>query len=169
MSDEDKIGQARQGLQSFLRQLSPRDRVGLTSFSTSTTGLVPIAPMVRNAAALRTRVSELVAGGDTALYDAAASAWNAVDALHDDRRINAVVILSDGADTASRASLDTVLARLRSRSSGERRQIRIFTIAYGKDAAGGVLAKIADSSGGKAYIGDPATIGKVYLQISSFF
>src|SRR5207244_1576664 len=119
MSDEDKIGQARRGLQSFLRQLSPRDRVGLTSFSTSSTELVPIAPMARNATALRTRVSELVAGGDTALYDAAASAWNAVDALRDDRRINAVVILSDGADTASQASLDAVLARLRSRSSGE--------------------------------------------------
>ena len=169
MGDEDKIGQARHGLQSFLRQLSPRDRVGLTTFSSSTTPLVPIAPMATNAPLLRARVSELVAGGDTALYDAAARSWSAVDALHDDQRINAVVILSDGADTASSSHLDETLARLGSRSKGEGRQIRIFTIAYGKDAVGGVLTQLAEASGGKAYSGDPATIEKVYLQISSFF
>jgi Ca-activated chloride channel family protein len=169
MADEDKIGQARQGLQAFLRQLSPRDRVGLTSFSSDQMPLVPIAPMRRNGPLLRTRVSELIAGGDTALYDAAASAWSQVDGLRDDERINAVVILSDGADTASVGSLEGLVSRLRSRANGEGRQIRVFTIAYGKDAAADVLAKIADSSGGKAYVGEPETIAKVYLEISSFF
>src|SRR5215208_94970 len=37
MGEEDKLGQAKKGLQLFLRQLSPRDRVGLTYFSATPT------------------------------------------------------------------------------------------------------------------------------------
>ena len=76
---------------------------------------------------------------------------------------------SSDLDTASGTALESVLDRLRSRASGEGRQIRIFTIAYGSDAKADVLAKLAEASGGKAYAGDPSTIEAVYLQISSFF
>ena len=169
MEDEDKIGQARLGLQAFLRQLSKRDRVGLMTFSTEPQTIVPIAPFAQNRDLLRARVSELIASGDTALYDATLRGWETVDALRDDERINAVVILSDGEDTAGNTKLDDVLARLRSRSRGEGRQIRIFTIAYGSDANLVVLEDIAAASGGKPYTGDPKTIEDVYLQISSFF
>jgi Ca-activated chloride channel family protein len=170
MNDEDKIGHARQGLQRFLREFSPRDRVGLTIFDSTTRAIVPIAPTATNGAALRSSVAGLVAQGSTALYDATAAGWNAVDALKDDTRINAVVILSDGADTASTGhELDGLLRQLRTRGNGEGRQVRIFTIAYGSDANGDVLDKIATASGGNSYSGDPKTIEKVYLQISSFF
>ena len=169
MNDEDKIGQARLGLQAFLHQLSGRDRVGLTTFDTSFRTIVSPGPFSRSRTLLQQRVSELVAGGSTALYDAALRGWEIVDDQHDDERINAVVILSDGADTASGTALESVLDRLRSRASGEGRQIRIFTIAYGSDAKADVLAKLAEASGGKAYAGDPSTIEAVYLQISSFF
>jgi Ca-activated chloride channel family protein len=169
MTDEDKIGQARTGLQMFLRQLSPRDRVGLMAFAFNANMLVPPAPFASNRVFLTRTVSELIADGDTALYDATLRGWQAVDALRDDSRINAVVVLSDGADTASGTRLEDVLAPLRARSTGERRQIRIFTIAYGSDANRDVLEKIASASGGKAYVGDPETIEEVYLQISSFF
>jgi Ca-activated chloride channel family protein len=169
MSDEDKIGQARLGLQAFLRELSKRDRVGLMTFSTEPQTIVPLAPFAQNRGLLRMRVSELVASGDTALYNATLRGWETVDALRDDERINAVVVLSDGEDTAGSTKLDDVLARLRARSRGEGRQIRIFTIAYGSDANVVVLEDIAAASGGKAYTGDPKTIEAVYLQISSFF
>jgi Ca-activated chloride channel family protein len=170
MNDQDKIGHARQGLLRFLREFSPRDRVGLTTFDAITHPLVPIAPMATNRPLLRTDVANLVAQGSTALYDATFIGWNAVDALNDDARINAVVVLSDGADTASaHHKLDDLLRRLQARGSGEGRQIRIFTIAYGSDANGDVLDKIAKASGGNSYSGDPKTIEKVYLQISSFF
>jgi Ca-activated chloride channel family protein len=169
MNDQDKIGHAREGLQRFLREFSPRDRVGLTTFASNPLSIVRIAPMATNARPLRRNVADLVAAGSTALYDATAAGWQTVDALHDDTRINAVVILSDGADTASGRQLNDVLAVLRARANGEGRQIRIFTIAYGSDANGDVLDKIAQASGGNSYSGDPKTIEKVYLQISSFF
>jgi Ca-activated chloride channel family protein len=169
MNDSEKIDQARVGLAAFLHQLSPRDRVGLTVFATSTTPLVPLAPFAQDRALLRARVHELVASGSTSLYDATSSAWSSIDALRDESRINAVVLLSDGADTSSNGNLESLLRTLRARTGSEGRQVRIFTIAYGKDASSDVLDKIAAASGGKAYTGDPKTISSVYLQISSFF
>ena len=169
MNDENKIGQARRGLLTFLDQLSPRDRVGLMTFSGMAQVIEPIDLFAENGAALRSHVSELFADGDTALYDATIAGWEIVDALNDDTRINAVVVLSDGADTASNIGLPSVSFTLNSRASGEGRQIRLFTIAYGKDATADVLEQIADASGGKAYSGAPETIGTVYLQISSYF
>ena len=170
MEDEDKLDQARRGLLTFLDQLSPKDRVGLTAFSGRTRELMPIAPFAGNGAALRSLVSELVADGDTALYDAALAGWETVDALADDTRINAVVLLSDGEDTASEnTELSVLTSKLRSRTRGEGRQIRVFSIAYGKDASLDVLEDISQASGGEAYESDPENIGEVYVQISSYF
>ena len=169
MNDDDKIGQARSGLQTFLRQLSPRDRVGLMTFSAQAEEIVPIGEFRRNRELVRTRVAELIPDGVTSLYDATEAGWQAVDRLADDTRINAVVVLSDGEDTASSRDLDEVLASLEERAQGEGRQIRVFTIAYGKDASEDVLEKLATASGGKAYVGDPETIETVYVQISSYF
>jgi Ca-activated chloride channel family protein len=59
--------------------------------------------------------------------------------------------------------------RLKARSQGEGRQIRLFTIAYGSDADGSVLTRIAEASGAEEFAGDPTEIDAVYLQISSFF
>jgi Ca-activated chloride channel homolog len=169
MNDEDKISHAREGLKTFLRELSPRDRVGLMTFDSEIRTIVPIARFAAVSGILRQRASELVADGGTALYDATSAGWTAVDELQDDERINAVVVLSDGADTESGLSKPSVLSTIRSRSEGEGRQIRIFSIAYGSDARLDVLEEIAAASGGKAYSGDPATIEAVYLQISSYF
>jgi len=169
MLEDDKIGQAKQGLQVFLRQFSPRDRVGLLTFSSDANVLVPIAPVARNRATLRARIGELIADGDTALYDASSAGWEAVDKLRDDSRINAVVVLSDGEDTASSSDLSDAVERFEARAKGEGRQIRVFTIAYGSSASKSVLEDMAKASGGKAYEGDPDNIEAVYLQISSFF
>jgi Ca-activated chloride channel homolog len=169
MNDENKIGQAREGLKTFLGQLSPRDRVGLTTFDSGIRTIVPLAPFSVVRPLLELRASELIANGGTRLYDATDFGWRAVDSLRDDDRINAVVILSDGADTESGLDQDGVLATIRARAEGEGRQIRIFTIAYGSDAEREVLDAIAHASGGKGYVGNPETIEAVYLQISSYF
>jgi Ca-activated chloride channel homolog len=131
--------------------------------------LLPVAPFAQNRARLGELVGELVADGDTALYDAVEQSWDRIEALGDDTRINAVVVLSDGEDTASARKLDAVLGKLRERSRGEGRQIRVLTIAYGSAANEDVLEDIARASGGNAYEGDPDDIAAVYLQISSFF
>ena len=84
MGEEDKLGQAKKGLQLFLRQLSPRDRVGLTYFSATPTDEVPIEEFKTNRPRLRSTVDALIADGETALYDATAQGLDNVEALDDD-------------------------------------------------------------------------------------
>ena len=92
-----------------------------------------------------------------------------IAALHDQTRINAVVVLTDGDDNESRLKASQVIASLRQRSEDQENTIRVFTIAYGSEANRSVLEQIAEASGGKGYTGDPTQIEGVYRQISSFF
>jgi Ca-activated chloride channel family protein len=169
MINDNKLEEAKRGLAAFLQQLSPRDRVGLIYFNGQVETGVPVQPFARDKAALSGTVKDLIPNGDTALYDATEEGVSAIEKLHDDSRINAIVVLSDGQDTASSLKLEGLLNRLQTSRGRESDRVRIFTIAYGSDAVSDVLEKIASAGGGKAYTGDPDEIEAVYLQISSFF
>jgi Ca-activated chloride channel family protein len=47
--------------------------------------------------------------------------------------------------------------------------IKLFTIAFGKDADKDILKRIAEATGGKQYDSDPKTINSVYSDIATFF
>jgi hypothetical protein len=72
-------------------------------------------------------------------------------------------------NNSSEMTFDDLQRQLAAHTGAEAEPIRVFTIAYGKGATADILDKIADSSGGKAFTGDTASIGDVYQQISSFF
>ena len=169
MNDESKLTRARQGLLVFLRQFSPRDRVGLIGFSERAYTIVPVGELRTNRAALRSAASTLTAAGGTAVYDATQQGVEWIASLRDSTRINAVVVLTDGEDNASRLSASALEALLRQRAENQERNIRVFTIAYGKGANKDVLEEIAAAAGGQAYEGDPDQIVEVYREISSFF
>ena len=169
MSEEDRLPQARRGLREFLRLMSPSDRVGLIRFSSDVRQLEPIRLFRRGRRALERHVGLLQPDGDTALYDATQRGVDAVRALRDRTRINAVVLLTDGMDTASRTSADAVIAPLEAHSETEGITVRVFTIAYGATANTSMLERIARSSRGKPFAGDPRQIQAVYRQIASFF
>ena len=78
-----------------------------------------------------------------------------------------MVVLSDGADRDSRTKLGELLERIR--FDGERRTVRVFTIAYGKDAKKDVLQQIAEATQGRAFDGKPENIRQVFRDISMFF
>jgi Ca-activated chloride channel homolog len=171
MSESNRLDNAKRGLDAFLEQLQPQDRVGLTIFSDQIQPLIPVGPYAQNKDRLFTTVKRLLAGGGTAIYDATANAFETVGRLAGrDDRINAVVVLTDGEDTDSSRTADEVAAELSSQGDRET-QVRVFTIAYSAGAAGAAetLAKLADASGGKAYTGDVDDIQSVYRSISSFF
>jgi Ca-activated chloride channel family protein len=169
MNDFSKLKHAKEGLQGFLNELSPRDRVGLTTFSDDVHRIVPLRPFAQNEKVLRATIRNLVADGATALYDATAAGVDEVAALNDTKRINAVVLLSDGQNTAGQMSMPDLVPRLQAHTGGESEPIRVFTIGYGKDAEPQVLGKIAESSDGQYSPGDTSTIESVYRSISSFF
>src|SRR3954447_1879413 len=169
MCEEDKIVQAKDGLRVFFRELSPRDRVGLSSFNTKVFNEAPIEPVATNLGRLRARVGGLLPDGETAVYDATNAGYEAVRALHDDSRINAVVVLTDGQDNQSHKSLGSLVSKLKAQSQSEQQVVRVFTIAYGQGAERDKLAQIAKASGGEEFSGDPDEIEAVYRTISSFF
>ncbi len=170
MTQENRLENAKQGLRAFISQVQPQDNVGLTIFSDRIQPLVPIAPVRGNRAELRRLVSNLVADGGTAIYDATAAGVEQVGKLADTSRINAVVLLTDGEDTDSTRSADQVVRELEAQGDSAKR-VRVFTIAYSAGAAGAAenLARIAGASGGKAYVGKTSDIESVYRSISSFF
>ena len=170
MVEENRLERAKEGLESFLREVSPNDRVGLTTFSDEIRPLVPIEPVRTNAPRLRENVNSLIADGGTAFFDAAAEGLEAVQGLRDRSRINAVVLLTDGEDTDSSKNLEQVVQQMEAQGDTENR-VRVFTIAYSAGAEGAeeALEQIAVASGGKAYSGDTEDIELVYRSISSFF
>ena len=80
------------------------------------------------------------------------------------------MLLTDGEDTDSSRSADQVVRELEAQGDSSKR-VRVFTIAYSAGAAGAAenLERIADASGGKAYVGKTSDIESVYRSISSFF
>ena len=169
MQDEDKLVHAKAGLLAFFRQVAPQDEIGLTKFSAKVTQLVAPAPFARNRAALTKAVSEIIPEDDTAVYDATVQAVDAIKARADSEHINAVVVLTDGADTTSSVSGQQVLDRLSQEGKAESNAVRVFTIAYGSDAKASELERFAAASGGKGFTASTADIEQVYRSISSFF
>jgi Ca-activated chloride channel family protein len=86
----------------------------------------------------------------------------------DPDHIRAIVVLSDGADTASQLTLNQVIGQVSNLSEGGT-GTKIFTIAFGDNADLDILERIAESTGGKLYEGDPDTIDEVYQEIATFF
>ena len=170
MVEENRLERAKQGLAAFLREVSPNDRVGLLSFNDEIQPLVPIAPVRENAPRLRQTIDTLIADGGTAFHDAAIRGLDQVQRMRDRERINAVVLLTDGEDTDSSATIDQAVQRMQAQGDTENR-VRVFTIAYSASAEGAEesLKRLAEASGGQAYSGDTDDIELVYRSISSFF
>jgi Ca-activated chloride channel homolog len=171
MAQESRLANAQRGLKVFLGQVSPQDRVGLTTFSDRITPLVPVAPFEQNRARLESTIGRLIADGGTSVFDAAAQGYETVrDLAGRQDRINAVVLLTDGEDTDSSRTVQDVVRELQGQGDSST-QVRVFTIAYSASAQGAAqaLQAIAAASGGQSYKGSTEDIESVYRSISSFF
>jgi Ca-activated chloride channel homolog len=170
MADENRLVRAKQGLEAFFEEVGKQDSVGLNIFSDRLQSLLPIAPFRDQERQMRETVSNLIADGGTAVYDATIDGFESVRAEATPERINAVVVLTDGEDTDSSASAEDAVQAVRAQGDSDD-QVRVFTIAYSAGAVGAAeaLAAIAEASGGQAYEGDTEDIEAVYRSISSFF
>lgn len=131
--------------------------VGLWAFSDAAAGRAAYTDVVPTTAlhpAGRARLGEGLAalrpGGDTALYSTTLAAVRAVQASWVQGRVNAVVVLSDGADTEKVMSVDHLVGTL----TAERQSahpVPVITIAFGPDADAGALAAISRATGGSTY------------------
>ena len=164
----DKIASARNSLVQFINLLDDRDRLQVILFSDRLITLTPLSPLGEKRDEVTRRVSGVVEEGDTRLYDVVQMAYEELETDGDPQHIRAIVVLSDGEDTASEMGLDDLVAQVSNLSEGGT-ATKVFTIAYGKNADRDVLERIAAPTGGKRYEGDPQTINEVYAEIATFF
>ena len=170
MNDENRLERAKQGLKVFFDQVGQQDSVGLTIFSDRIQPLIEVGPFSENEGRLRETVDNLIADGGTSIYDATIDGFEQVRGRASPDRITAVVLLTDGEDTDSAASVEDAVRTVRAQGDSDN-QVRVFTIAYSAGALGAAeaLEAIAEASGGQPYEGDTEDIESVYRSISSFF
>jgi Ca-activated chloride channel family protein len=179
---DTKLDLAKRAAVTALDQFKSDDLVGLRIFSTRIRGqeptdyvdLVPVNPLVSDREALVNKINDLSPTNGTPLYTAAGAAYDDVRASFDPARINAVLLLTDGQNEDPRNSdLDALIRKLRTGSEGAAgggSAVRLFTIAYGKDADLSVLKRMAEATNGAAYDAkDPTTIDQVFTAVVSNF
>lgn len=163
-----KITAVRASLQQFIDLLGDRDRLQVISFNSELVTLTPLTELGEKREDIQRRVSGIIEGGDTRLYDAVLMAYEELETHGNPDHIRAIVVLSDGQDTASFESLSTVLNTIGLQSeSGD--ATKVFSIAYGGDADEDILKDIAETTGGRQYYGDPDNINEIYESIATFF
>jgi Ca-activated chloride channel family protein len=161
----EKLALVKAGLNSFLLELLPEDRVGLVVFSSEALTVVEPAPLSENLIPLQTAINGMFARGQTALFDGLNLALDELKALPppEEPRIQAVVLLSDGADNASMLTLNGIAGE------NEEGGISIFPVAYGADADMTVLENIAEFSRTIVVAGDEGDIGQIFENLSRYF
>src|SRR5205814_2190283 len=123
-------------------------------------------------AVLATKSRDLVPTQGTPLYSVTGASYDLMRHTYDPARINAVVLLTDGKnEDPANADLTGLLSNLRAGSEGQSSQpVRVFTIAYGKDADLATLRRIAEATNAAAYdASNPNTIVQVFTNVVSNF
>ncbi len=177
---DTKLDLAKRAIVDALDQFEADDQVGLRIFSTGLGGspsgdwldLVPIGPRADNREALVRRVNDLVPTNGTPLYTATNDAYDDMVGDFDADRINAIVLLTDGRNEDERNNdLEGLLRHLRAQAEGETAEpVRVFAIAYGKDADLETLRRIAEATNASVYdASDPTTISKIFVSVISNF
>lgn len=187
-SMDDAIGDGRskldgaiQGASSTLGNFRSTDEIGVWAFTTELKskvgdGVTPVydfGPLEGNKEKVDGSIKDLAYSNrqGTPLYDAISTGYDYMLKKAETGRINAIVVLSDGQDTDSKTSLDSLLVKLNKKTEGsDNSPVRIFTIAYGEGADKDTLQKISSSTGGQMFDASDATkIDEVFQSVINNF
>ena len=168
MATDNKLMQAQDAMSLFLQKLiehnQEQNRVGLMSFAGTIQQYNTPVILEGQQAELTAQINALQPDGETALYDALIAAIQRLQA-NDENRIRAIIVLSDGKDNSSQASLNDLLAL----AALEANPPLIFPVAYGRDADQITLDTIAHAFKTKLYWSDPTGIEQLFLDLVSYF
>ncbi len=163
-----RLERTQEALTTFIDQMrGDRDQVGLIEFNSGVQRVEPLQPLDD---ARRTELKSIVAGlsarGNTALIDAVWDAYRFMLNEDDAEAINAIVVMTDGIENASRYSLRDLQQQLQ---NTEAEQIVIFTIGFGDNVDAQMLQDIAEIGGGQFRRADETDIEELYRIISTYF
>jgi Ca-activated chloride channel family protein len=175
-SGKTKLELAKSAATTALKQLAPRDMVGLWKFTTGLDTpdrihqeLVPIAPLAADRKQVTNAINNLIPEAGTPLYAAIRAASENLTGHATEDAINAVVVLTDGRNEYPADNDPDGLVRSLSDQAKEG-GVRVFSIAYGEDADLGTLKSISEASRAAAYDAtNPTTIDSVFTNVLSNF
>lgn len=168
MLEEGKLEQAKQAAALFIDNMEPTNRVGLAVFNETVTLRVPLDTVETNAFRVKAQIESLRADGGTALYDAIAESAALFEGSGEENRIRAIVLLSDGADTASSIPLADASNAITA-SRNDLNPLIVIPVAYGQNADIQALNSIARASATRIQSGGVENILGVLEIISSYF
>lgn len=177
-SMEHRLGLTRKAARTFVAQLRPGDIAQIVEFNDR---VQIVQPFTGDQAALAGSLDQITIGGLTSLYNAVYIALRSFEpppvSDADAWRRHVIVVLSDGEDTASLVSYDTLL------DAAKRSQTVIYTIGLALEPPAGdaperiqlflesprfVLRRLADETGGRILLADRADqLGSVYEEIAN--
>lgn len=165
----EKLDNVKVALKTFVDQIKSDDeRVGMIEFYSNVNELVKINALKYTRADLLGQIASLEAGGDTSLVDGVSAAYDRLQQLNDNSRINAIVVMTDGKENASSMSLSQLVSKMqKGNESGV--PVVVFAIAYGSDADMNNLQAIAGATNGQTYRGTVETIRGLYKILSTYF
>jgi len=162
----DRLDRAKGAATSFLKELGPLDRAAVLAFNETTSRILPFSTPPEESG----RVGKLGAGGQTALFDAVLVGLREL-ATHrsgEIERREAIVILSDGEDSASRNDFAEVHRELQTTG------VLLYSISIRVDSRGKSLpplhdfAQLANDSGGRVVsLDDWTALDQVYADIAA--
>jgi Ca-activated chloride channel family protein len=142
-----KIENAREAAMQIVDQLEPEDHLALVAYSDKADVLIPSRP-VENKEDIKRKIAGIRTGGSTALYDGVNAGAEQVKEHFSDRRINRVLLLSDGIANVGPSSTPA-LRRLGGTLS--ERGIAVTTIGLGGDYNEDLMAALAEASDANYY------------------
>jgi len=148
----------------FAQSSNPKDEMFVVDFNDIVTLALPGAvPFTSDVRQLERAVSGVRAEGRTALNDASFVAFNQLRSAHHDRQ--ALIVVSDGGDNASKHNFSQMLAAAKN-SKATIYAIGIFG-ANEADKNPGMLEKLARTSGGRVYFPQSAVeVTTICMQIA---
>lgn len=171
---------------SSLGEVRPTDEIGVWAFTTGLSSKIdgkstdivaevrPFGTLGDDKEGLKDDIGDLLFSNraGTPLYDAVALGYDYMKDHAETGRINAIVVISDGEDTDSKASIDSLIQQIRKDTGegGNAKPVKIFAIGFGENADMTALEKLAAASGGQAFDAtDPARIGEVLQSVMNNF
>ncbi|MDR2381554.1 MAG: substrate-binding and VWA domain-containing protein, partial [Bifidobacteriaceae bacterium] len=192
-SMDESIGDGRtrleaaiEGAKSTVDNFRPTDEIGVWAFTTGLVGVFDgverdnvvavreFGPLGDGKESLRNDIADLAHSTrrGTPLYDTLELAYTYMSQRAEAGRINAIVVLSDGEDTDSLSSIDSLLQQINQDNAegGNDAPVRIFAIAYSDSADVDALARLAQASGGQVFDATDATkISEVFRSVMNNF
>ncbi len=161
----NKIASLRSAAVQFVNQMGEDDFLTLIVFSDQPQLVIDHAPVGELRSRAVQEIEQLIADGNTTLYDAIGLGAQVIARTDSSRTSNALVVLTDGQDTASEHyRLGPELINLAANND-----TTVFTIAYGSDAEEELLSDLAFRANGNFYRGDEASIAQIYNEMSAAF